>query len=91
MKPSYIPTLLTYLKKAEQHRYYLALLALISSVCFWLAWPPNHFVPLLWVAFIPLLLMERHVATHHYKRPYRTFYKYAYLTLFIWNWLPLGG
>jgi apolipoprotein N-acyltransferase len=37
------------------------------------------------VAFVPLLLIERHIEKYQYKRPYWTFYKYAYLTLFLWN------
>ena len=85
MKKNDSSTTISYLKKAEQNRYYLPFLVSVSAACFWLAWPTNHLVPLLWVAFIPLLLMERHIATNSYKRPYRTFYKYGYLTLFLWN------
>jgi apolipoprotein N-acyltransferase len=69
----------------QQHRYYLAFLSLLSSIFFWLSWPPNRFVPLLFVAFVPLLLIKRHIEKYQYKRPYWTFYKYAYLTLFLWN------
>lgn len=75
----------TTLRNIQQHRYYLAFLSLLSSVFFWLSWPPNHFVPLLFVAFIPLLLIKRHIEKYQYKRPYWTFYKYTYLTLFLWN------
>ena len=78
------PTLII-LQKVQQHRYYLVFLSLLSSVCFWLSWPPNRIAPLLFVAFVPLLLIERHVEKYQYKRPYWTFYKYAYLTLFLWN------
>ncbi len=69
----------------QQHRYYLVCLSLLSSACFWLAWPPNHVTPLLFVALVPLLLIERQVEQYQYKHPYWTFYKYAYLTLFLWN------
>lgn len=85
MKPNCTPTTLTFLKKAQQNRYYLPTLVFISVACFWLGWPTNNLVPFLWAAFIPLLLMERHIATHPYKRPYRTFYLYSYLTIFLWN------
>lgn len=85
MKTTFMRSYSSQLRNIEQHRYYLALLVLISGACFWLAWPPNQWMPLLWVAFIPLLLMERHIAVYNYPRPYQTFYKYAYLTLFIWN------
>ncbi|MEL6606848.1 MAG: apolipoprotein N-acyltransferase [Bacteroidota bacterium] len=77
--------MISYLKKVERNQYYLLLLAFFSTACFWLAWPTNRLAPLLWIAFIPLLLIERHIATHSYERPYRTFYKYSYLTLFLWN------
>ena len=73
------------LRKLEQARYYPAFLTLVSVTCFWLAWPPNRCAPLLFVAFVPLLLMEYHVSTHNYKRPYRSFFLYAYLTIFLWN------
>ena len=87
MKVSYLSiyAILVILKKIQLHRYYLIFLSLLSSVCFWLSWPPNRCVLLLLVAFVPLLLIERHIEKYPYKRPYRTFYKYAYLTLFLWN------
>ena len=81
----YIHSILFRSKNIQQHRYYLAFLALLSSVCFWLAWPPNRFVLPLFVALVPLLLIERHIKAHQYKRPYWTFYKYAYWALFFWN------
>jgi apolipoprotein N-acyltransferase len=37
------------------------------------------------VAFGVFLLMERHIAEGKYKWPYWTFYKYAYVTLLLWN------
>jgi len=76
---------LAILRKIQQHRYYLAFLSLLSSIFFWLSWPPNRCVLLLFVAFVPLLLIARHIEKYQYKRPYWTFYKHAYLTLFLWN------
>lgn len=73
------------LQTSPQHRYYRVLLALLSGVCFWLAWPPNRFAPLLWVALVPLLLIENHIAQCRSSRPCRTFYTYVYGTLFLWN------
>ena len=81
----YIYFIFISLSKIRQHRRYLIFLSLLSGVCFWLSWPPNRFVPLLFLAFVPLLLIERHVAKYQYKQPYWTFYKYTYLTLFLWN------
>jgi apolipoprotein N-acyltransferase len=77
--------ILATLRNIQQRRYYLTFLSLLSSVLFWLSWPPNRFVLLLFVAFVPLLLIKRHIEKHQYKRPYWTFYKYTYLALFLWN------
>jgi len=77
--------ILAILRKIQQHRYYLTFLSLLSGICFWLSWPPNRCVLFLLVAFVPLLLIERHIEKYQYKRPYWTFYKYAYWTLFLWN------
>lgn len=85
MKTRHSATVTSYLKKITHTQYYYLFLSFVSATCFWLAWPTNHLAPLLWVAFIPLLLMERHIAIYHYKKPYQTFYKYSYLTLFLWN------
>ena len=88
MKTPYLSidsTILSIRRRIQQHRYYLAFLSLLSGVFFWLSWPPNRLAPLLFVAFAPLFFMERHVERYQYKRPYWTFYKYAYLTLFLWN------
>lgn len=71
--------------KNQPHRYYLIRLSLLSGACFWLSWPPNRTTPLLFAAFVPLLLIERHIDKHQYKHPYWAFYGYAYLTLFLWN------
>ena len=73
------------LKQLSQGRQYLLLLALLSTLLFWLSWPPNYGAPLLLVALVPLLFIEQHVATHVIERPVRTFYKWAYGTMFLWN------
>ncbi len=73
------------LKMIQRHRHYPIFLSLLSGVFFWLSWPPHRLAPLLLVAFVPLLLILRHVEKHRYQRPYWTFYQYAYWTLFLWN------
>jgi apolipoprotein N-acyltransferase len=73
------------LKKMQYHRYYPVFLSLLSSVLFWLSWPPNCLTPLLFVALVPLLLILGHINNYQYQRPYWTFYKYTYWTLFLWN------
>lgn len=49
----------------------------------WLAWPPFPFFMLLFVAFVPILLIERHVTVN--QKPLRTLFGYTYLAFFIWN------
>ena len=68
---------------------HLPFLALVSVLCFWLAWPPYQGTPLLLVAFVPLLLIARHVTTHTYKRPLFTFLKYIYCAFFLWNFVTI--
>lgn len=70
----------------QQHRYNLIFLALLSTLCFWLAWPPKYlFTPLLLVAFVPLLYIKKYTQQHIKRKPAWHFYKYVYCTLFLWN------
>ncbi len=86
MKPAYLSISPSFpLLRTVRHGYYLVFLSLLSSVLFWLSWPPNRLTPLLLVALVPLLCIERHVERYQYHQPYWTFYKYTYLTLFLWN------
>jgi apolipoprotein N-acyltransferase len=38
-------------------------LALLSSLLLWAAWPAEGFAPLLFIALVPLLIMEEHIAS----------------------------
>jgi apolipoprotein N-acyltransferase len=48
----------------------------------WLAKPLAFF---LLFAFVPLLRLESHIMKRNMHKPGRTFFKYAYITLLIWN------
>lgn len=57
------------------------LLSILSGVLFFLSWYPMPAFPLIFVAWIPLLLVQHDLSIHNEKG----FFKYAYLTLLIWN------
>jgi apolipoprotein N-acyltransferase len=57
----------------------LLLLAVAAGLLLWLAWMPTHFTFLIFIAFVPLLI----VANKTTKRLY--FFWYTYATMFTWN------
>lgn len=63
------------------------LLALLSAFLLWLAWPPIPYSsPLLFIAFIPLLLaIERIINDNKLKKKGRKVYLTAGVTALIWN------
>lgn len=75
------------LKTPVQHRYYLLMLAISSSVLMWLGWPTKPLAFLLFIGFAPLLAIEDYISKHDYRRPGRTFFGYIYLSLLLWNLL----
>ncbi len=62
----------------------LFLWSFVSSVLLCAAWPDWGFSPLLFVAFIPLLLMQQTVSTDNRLRA-RHLYMYAFVAFLIWN------
>lgn len=60
-------------------------MAILSGLLFWLGWPVKPFPFLLFLAFVPLLVIEDYMAGKNYKRPGWAFFGYVYLALFIWN------
>ena len=71
--------------KRQHNWYYLTYLSVLSGLFFWLAWPPNLFAPLLFVVLTPLLLIARHIEQCNTNYPGKLFYRYAYLSVFLWN------
>lgn len=63
------------------------LLALLTPLFLWISWPPNNFAPLLFVAFIPLLFLERHISLSGNDRPASKVFWYSYLSFGLWNLL----
>lgn len=80
-------------------KYQLYLLSILSGLLLAFAWFPHGWLPLLFVAFIPLLLIEHIVFQNPEKFKSRTVYFTAFIAFFIWNllttwWLKnasLGG
>lgn len=63
------------------------ILAGLSGILFWLAWPARGFAPLLFVAWIPLLFIEDYFYTHHENKGGRKLFWISYLVFLLWNFL----
>ncbi len=66
-------------------KYQLLLLSIISGLLLAFAWFPHAFVPLLFIGFVPLLMVEKIIvnspSTH---KSYFVFY-FSFITFFVWN------
>lgn len=56
-------------------------LTLLSAFLLWLGWPPDKWTPILWIAFVPYLLMEDHFQTGKTKH----FWLFTWLFTLVWN------
>jgi apolipoprotein N-acyltransferase len=65
--------------------YQLYLLALLSGLLLTFAWFPHGFVPLIFIGFVPLLILERQVFVAPGKYPVLTLFACSYLAFFTWN------
>jgi len=63
------------------------LLALLPALLLWLSWPQGGLTPLVWIAFIPLLLLEKEL--DGVKRPYRQLFGYGFLSIGLWYLLTI--
>lgn len=61
------------------------LLAILSGVLLWLAWPTYGFAGLLFVAFVPLLLLERKLRNSNSRKKSARFLGLSFVAFFIWN------
>ena len=61
------------------------LLVVISGFLLWLAWPVKPFSFLLFIAFVPLLIIEDDLNTFSTKKRTRKFFAYVFSTFIIWN------
>lgn len=62
-------------------------LALLSGVLFYLAWPTMPFTFLIFVAFVPILWLEHTISLSGGKRKLLKVFGYTYLAFFVWNLL----
>ncbi|MDN4165772.1 apolipoprotein N-acyltransferase [Cytophagales bacterium LB-30] len=69
----------------KNSRWYPWLLVSISCGFFWLAWPMNGLFPLLFLAFVPLFLLEDHYSLQEGAKARWKHFGFTYLSLFIWN------
>ncbi|AZQ43885.1 apolipoprotein N-acyltransferase [Nonlabens ponticola] len=65
-------------------------LSLISALLLWLGWPTYGFPALLFVAFVPLLLVERSIRVESKKARGWKVLGLAYLTFVLWNYATTG-
>lgn len=65
----------------------LYLLALLSGLLLSFAWFPHGWIPLIFIAFVPLLLVEKQVAYHPEKYHTLILFACSYLAFFTWNLL----
>ncbi|MBW7848113.1 MAG: apolipoprotein N-acyltransferase [Bacteroidales bacterium] len=66
-------------------RKYFIGLSLLSAFLLSLAWPANGFVPLLFIAWVPLLMVEDKFSSNAGKAAQKGLFAYAYLTFVVWN------
>ncbi len=64
---------------------HLYLLSLLSGLLLAFSWFPNGLAPLLFIAFIPLLNVEKIIFQHPGKYKTLTLFGCSYLAFFIWN------
>jgi apolipoprotein N-acyltransferase len=65
--------------------YQLFSLSLLSAFLLAFGWFPNGLIPLLFVAFVPLLMVEQIIFLNPEKYKSLTLFACAYLTFFTWN------
>jgi apolipoprotein N-acyltransferase len=73
------------LSKVKNSRYYLLLLSVLSGVLLGVAWLFGPLSFTLLFAFVPLLRVESYISSKGLTKPGRAFWRYAYITLFVWN------
>ncbi len=65
--------------------YQLFLLSLLSALLLAFGWFPNGFIPLVFIAFVPLLIVEQSIFQNPEKYRSLTLFVCSYITFFIWN------
>ncbi|MGM5630665.1 apolipoprotein N-acyltransferase [Apibacter raozihei] len=60
--------------------------SILSGLLFAFSWPTYGFPFLLFLAFVPLLLLEHEIVVKKEKRSYGKVFGYSYISFFIWNY-----
>ena len=66
---------------------HLYLLSLLSGLLLTFGWPANGLPFLLFIGFVPLLLIEEHIYNNKENFNNFSFFGYSYIAMFIWNLL----
>lgn len=72
-------------KKNELKKYQLLLLSVLSGLLFSLGWFPAGIFPFLFVAFVPLLIVEDYFFQHRDQLRPRLLFLFTYIAFFTWN------
>ena len=59
--------------------------SVLSGLLLWAGWPENGYTPLLFVAFVPLLLIDSELIHGERPRSGLKFFGYAFLAMLLWN------
>ncbi len=62
------------------------LLTVLTGIMLWASWPANGITPLVFIAFVPLLLLEHHI-TQSSGFSAASFFGWSYLAMLLWNLL----
>ncbi|MDQ3048280.1 MAG: apolipoprotein N-acyltransferase [Bacteroidota bacterium] len=79
------PTIIDFIIFVRVRTYQLYLLSVMSGLLLGFSWFPNSFLPLIFIAFVPLLMAEQEVFSNPYKHRSITLFVCSYLTFFLWN------
>jgi len=71
----------------RKHNLLLLLLSILSGILLWLSWPPKNTTFLIFVAFVPLLMVVILLNQLHPKRPRFSLFLYVLAAMLIWNLL----
>ncbi|MBN2175818.1 MAG: apolipoprotein N-acyltransferase [Bacteroidales bacterium] len=66
---------------------HLLILSALSGILFAIGWPVNGFPAFLFVALVPMLIIEQHIAENHKNFSKFSVFFYTYPGFFIWNLL----
>ncbi len=66
-------------------KYKLLLLSISSGVLLFISWPPNGLTPFIFVAFVPIFIIDQTLLSRNRENSVLNFFYYIFLSFFIWN------